>query len=97
MNDGRFGPVSGLLGKTMKGKTANSCGHQPSRPGQVEQLLTITEVAEWLGVSTSTLYHHDPSEGPNRIKFGNLIRYRRCCVTAWLDEHLVMGSEAPND
>jgi len=43
------------------------------------------------------MYHHDPGEGPNRIKFGNSIRYRRCCVTAWLDEHLVMGSEAPND
>jgi len=35
-----------------------------------------------------------PGEGPNGIKFGNSIRYRRCCATAWLDEHLVLGSEA---
>jgi len=73
----------------MKDKQTSSCGHHPSQPGQVEQLLTITEVADWLGVSTSMLYHHDPGEGPSRIKFGNSIRYRRCCVTAWLDEHLV--------
>ena len=80
-------------GNIMKGKQTSSCGHLPSRPGEVERLLTITQVAEWLGVSTSTLYQHDPGEGPNRIKFGNSIRYKQCCVTAWLDEHLVMGQQ----
>ena len=71
-----------------------SCGHPLTRPGESEQLLTILQVAEWLGVSTSTLYHHDPGEGPTRIKFGNSIRYKRCCVAAWLDEHMVIGREA---
>lgn len=46
---------------------SNSCGHPSSASDKPEQLLTIVEVAEWLGVSTSTLYHHDPGEGPTRI------------------------------
>lgn len=76
-----------------KGLT-NTCGHPPTNPGQAEPLKTVTQVAEWLGLSTSTLYHFDVSEGPNRIKFGNSIRYRECCVNAWLDNHLVLGQEA---
>jgi len=72
-----------------------SCGHPPTRAGEPEQLLTIQQVAEWLGVSTSTLYHQGATDdGPTRIKFGNAIRYKRCCVTAWLDEHLVLDRDA---
>jgi len=77
----------------MSKQRPTSCGHPPTRAGEPEQLLTIVEVAEWLGVSTSTLYHHDPGEGPTHIKFGNSIRYKRCCVNAWLDEHLIFGQE----
>ena len=79
---------------TMSNKRPTSCGHPPTRAGATEELLTIAQVAEWLGVSTSTLYHHDEGEGPNRIKFGNSIRYKRCCVNAWLDEHLIFGQES---
>lgn len=66
-----------------------SCGHPPTEPGKREQLLTIKQVAKWLGVSMSTLYHLGADgEGPIRIKFGNAIRYRVCCVNAWLDAHV---------
>ena len=78
----------------MSKQRTTSCGHAATAPGRAEQLLTITEVAKWLGVSTSTLYHLDPAEGPTRIKFGNSIRFKRCCVNAWLDEHIIFGQQA---
>ena len=78
----------------MSKRRSTSCGHPETRPGHAEQLLTITEVAKWLGVSTSTLYHLDPAEGPTRIKFGNTICFKHCCVNAWFDEHMILGQEA---
>lgn len=73
----------------MRTEHGTSCGHPPTEPGKREALLTIQQIVKWLGVSTSTLYHQGASgEGPTRIKFGNVIRYKACCVNAWLDQHL---------
>ncbi len=57
----------------------------------------IPEVAEWLVVSVSTIYHMRDGEGPDRIKFGNSVRYQECCVTAWLDEHLISAKGATGE
>jgi len=54
--------------------------------------LTINHVADWLSVSVSTLYHHDPGEGPERLKVGKLIRYRRCCVDSWITQQVVKSA-----
>ena len=78
----------------MSNQRANKCGHAPTTSGKPEQLLTIPQVAEWLGVSVSTIYHMSDGEGPHRIKFGNSVRYQECCVIAWLEEHLIAADPA---
>lgn len=78
----------------MSSQRPNKCGHPSTTAGKPEQLLMIPQVAEWLGVSVSTIYHMRDGEGPNRIKFGNAVRYQECCVIAWLDEHLIAADQA---
>ena len=69
----------------MKSKT--DCGHPPVRSDRPEPLLKIQQVAEWLSVSSSTLYHCSSNGGgPPKLKIGGGLRYKRCCVRAWIDE-----------
>jgi predicted DNA-binding transcriptional regulator AlpA len=45
------------------------------------------QVAEWLSVSSSTLYHCSSNGGgPPKLKIGGALRYKRCCVRAWIDD-----------
>ena len=53
-----------------------------------DQLLTLSEVAEHLGVPLQTIYtwrHH--GEMPIGIRVGRHIRVRRPDLDAWLDAH----------
>lgn len=66
------------------------CGHPRSQPGDPERLMSVEEVAEWLGVSKWTLYHRGPDgDGPPHLKICGRRRYKRCCVRAWIDRQLV--------
>lgn len=68
-------------------KSKTECGHPPTRSDQPEPLLKIQQVAEWLSVSLSTLYHSSSTgDGPPKLKIGGGLRYKRCCVRAWIDE-----------
>ena len=61
-----------------------------ARPDQdtPERLLTPDEVARWLGKPKATLYAwRSRGLGPRGIRVGNLLRYRRSEVEAWLDAH----------
>ncbi len=53
---------------------------------QPDPLLTIDQVAEWLGKPKATLYAwHSREKGPRAIRVGNTLRYRRSEVERWLD------------
>jgi predicted DNA-binding transcriptional regulator AlpA len=52
-----------------------------------DRLLTVDEVAQWLGKPKATLYvWRTRGLGPRGIKVGNALRYRRRDVEAWLDQ-----------
>jgi predicted DNA-binding transcriptional regulator AlpA len=68
-----------------------------------ERLLTVDEVACWLGKPKATLYvWRTRGLAPRGIKVGNVLRYRRRDVEAWLDRQaeepetpsLAVGAEA---
>lgn len=51
-----------------------------------DPLLSITDVASWLGKPKNTLYAwHSRGKGPRAIRVGNTLRYRRSEVERWLD------------
>ena len=53
-----------------------------------DRLLSIDEVAAWLGKPKATLYAwRSRGLGPRGIRVGNLLRYRRREVEGWLDAH----------
>lgn len=54
-------------------------------PTQVDELLTIQEVASWLKIPVATLYGwRHRGQGPVGVKIGQAVRYRRKDVEAWL-------------
>lgn len=54
--------------------------------GQGERLLTVEEVAEWLGVPVGTIYAwRYRSTGPASYKVGRHVRFRRPDVEQWLE------------
>lgn len=58
-------------------------------PGDVERLLTITELSEMLGIPVDTLYGwRHRGEGPQGYRIGRHVRYRRATVEAWLEGRL---------
>ena len=57
--------------------------------GDVERLLTISELSEMLGIPVDTLYGwRHRGEGPQGCRIGRHVRYRRATVEAWLEERL---------
>lgn len=55
--------------------------------GQGERLLTVEELAEWLGVPVGTIYAwRYRSTGPASYKVGRHVRFRRDDVERWLEE-----------
>lgn len=55
--------------------------------GQGERLLTVDEVAEWLGVPVGTIYAwRYRSTGPASYKVGRHVRFRRTDVERWLED-----------
>lgn len=58
------------------------------RTWQPDPLLTLDQVAQWLGKPKNTLYAwHSRGKGPRAIRVGNTLRYRRSDVERWLDAH----------
>jgi excisionase family DNA binding protein len=59
-----------------------------------EPLLSVDQVARWLGKPKATLYAwRSRGQGPPGIRVGNALRYRRTEVERWLDER----SDQPSD
>lgn len=54
-----------------------------------DRLMTIAEVADYLGLKMTTMYNWRRSgKGPRGIHVGSLVRYRRSDVDVWLGRHL---------
>lgn len=54
---------------------------------QPDPLLTVEQVAHWLGKPKATLYAwRSRGLGPRAIRVGNVLRYRRSEVERWLDQ-----------
>jgi excisionase family DNA binding protein len=50
-----------------------------------DKLLTVNEVADYLGVQPQTLYYwRHTRRGPRSLKVGGLVRWRQADVEAWL-------------
>jgi predicted DNA-binding transcriptional regulator AlpA len=53
-----------------------------------DPLLSIDDVAAWLGKPKATLYAwHGRGKGPRASRVGNTLRYRRSEIELWLDAH----------
>lgn len=101
-DDGRL--VANIERADTYGQGRNECDPQRSggRPMSSHQtlpdrLLTIAEVADYLGVPVGTLYQwRHKRTGPTGIRVGRHVRYRPREVEAWL-ESLARNAEGPGD
>ena len=63
---------------------------RPTAVDQAERLLTITEVAVWLGVSKAWVYDHATRKKPFLpcVRFGELTRFRRGEIERFIQKHV---------
>ena len=63
---------------------------RPAAANQPERLLTINEVAAWLGVSKAWVYDHATRKKPFLpcVRFGELTRFRRTEIERFIQEHV---------
>lgn len=63
---------------------------RPTRVDQPERLLTINEVAAWLGVGKAWVYDHATRKKPFLpcVRFGELTRFRRSEIERFIQEHV---------
>jgi excisionase family DNA binding protein len=55
----------------------------------LEQLLTVQQLADYLGVPVATLYQWRwRDEGPPGFRVGRHLRYRRSDIEDWVDRQL---------
>jgi len=65
-----------------------------SSASPLPELLSVTELAEYLGVPVSTIhYWRGKEQGPPGFKVGKQLRFRAADVVRWLEERA--GREAP--
>jgi excisionase family DNA binding protein len=56
------------------------------------RLLTVPEVAEWLGLNPQTLYYwRHTGRGPRSLTVGSSVRYRPGDVEEWLEQGAKRG------
>jgi len=54
-----------------------------------DRLLTVQDLAEYLGVPATTLYQwRYRQEGPRGFRVGRHIRYKRTDVAEWIDRQI---------
>ncbi len=55
-----------------------------------DQLLTVEELADYLGVPVATLYQwRYQRQGPSGFRVGRHLRYRQADVEAWIEDRIV--------
>jgi predicted DNA-binding transcriptional regulator AlpA len=74
---------------------ASGTSPAPTPPPLYDPLLTIEQVSDWLGKPKNTLYAwRTRGLGPECIKVGNSLRYRRSAVEAYLEANTLRAREA---
>ncbi len=59
----------------------------------IDNLMTVQDVAAYLGVPVATVYQwNSRSLGPRRYRLGKHVRYRRADVDAWIDQQAAPAS-----
>ncbi len=62
---------------------------------RTQPLLTVPEVADWLGISPHTLrYWRHVHRGPRSLSVGGAVRYRASDVEAWLESGVKQGASS---
>jgi excisionase family DNA binding protein len=57
----------------------------------VSPLMSTAELAEYVGVPLQTVYKwNKDGTGPQGIRVGKYVRYRRVEVDAWLDQRTIL-------
>lgn len=69
---------------------------RPTVANQPERLLTINEVAAWLGVSKAWVYDHATRKKPFLpcVRFGELTRFRRAEIEGFIQDHVKTNGSA---
>lgn len=68
---------------------------RPSPRTPLERLLSVDEVATYLGVPVATLYQwRHKGRGPTAYRVGRHLRYEPSAVRAWLADHVAAGDGA---
>lgn len=63
--------------------------NQRSTPTTTDRLLTVDDVADYLGVPRATLYAwRYQNAGPPALRVGRHLRYRRADLDAWVQTQL---------
>jgi excisionase family DNA binding protein len=64
-------------------------GWRPPDSVKPEPLLTIADIAEWLGVSKSWVYDHTTRKQPRLpcVRFGEMTRFRQADIEKFIEEH----------
>ena len=66
--------------------------HTGSRESRTESLLTVGELAGWLGIAEGTLrYWRHVHRGPPSLTVGGAVRYRPSDIEAWLERGAKQG------
>ncbi len=56
---------------------------------ELDRLLTVEDLADYLGVSMATLYQwRYRQQGPTGFRVGRHVRYRRADVQEWIEDQL---------
>ena len=68
----------------------------PQHPPDSNRLLTINEVAEWLGVSKAWVYDHATRKKPFLpcVRLGEITRFRRAEIESFIQEHAKSNGSA---
>jgi excisionase family DNA binding protein len=83
-----FTSPNGAAAARATGRDAHQRAHERAGPDQ-SRLLTINEVAEWLGVSRAWVYDHVSRKKPFLpcVRFGEVTRFRREEIERFIQEH----------
>jgi excisionase family DNA binding protein len=72
-------------------RTSNVRTAAPSPRRALDRLLSVEEVADYLGVPVNTLYQwRHKGTGPEAYRVGRHLRYELSSVRAWLAEHIAV-------
>lgn len=64
----------------------------PNRGENMDRLLTVEEVADFLGVPVNTLYQwRHKGSGPVAFRVGRFLRYDAADVRQWLTDHAAVS------